>query len=70
MTGRLAGALDEVREITGAKDVDYEQIARQAVRTIGYDWADEVFNADGVPRDWVRTVEAAKLLPRPAPFAL
>ncbi len=33
---------------TGAKDVDYEQIARQAIREIGYDWADEVFNADGV----------------------
>jgi S-adenosylmethionine synthetase len=33
---------------TGAKDVDYEQIARQAIREIGYDWSDEVFNADGV----------------------
>ena len=33
---------------TGAKDVDYEEIARQAIREIGYDWTDEVFNADGV----------------------
>lgn len=33
---------------TGARDVDYEGIARQAIREIGYDWPDEVFNADGV----------------------
>ncbi len=33
---------------TGAKDVDYDAIARQAIREIGYDWADEVFNAEGV----------------------
>ncbi len=33
---------------TGAKDVDYEAIARQAIREIGYDWPDEVFNAAGV----------------------
>ncbi len=35
-------------EIKTSAQVDYEQVARQAIREIGYDWPDEVFNADGV----------------------
>ncbi len=35
-------------EIKTGAQVDYEQVARQAIREIGYDWPDEVFNADGV----------------------
>jgi S-adenosylmethionine synthetase len=35
-------------EIKTGATVDYEQVARQAIREIGYDWPDEVFNADGV----------------------
>jgi S-adenosylmethionine synthetase len=35
-------------EIKTSATVDYEQVARQAIREIGYDWPDEVFNADGV----------------------
>src|SRR5690606_14720573 len=36
------------REIKTATPPDYEKVARQAIREIGYDWPDEVFNADGV----------------------
>jgi S-adenosylmethionine synthetase len=35
-------------EITSNGDVDYEQIARQAIREIGYTDKTEAFNADGV----------------------
>jgi S-adenosylmethionine synthetase len=35
-------------EITSATDVDYEGVARQAIRDIGYTHDDEAFNADGV----------------------
>ncbi len=35
-------------EITSKTDVDYEKVARQAIREIGYTRSDEAFNADGV----------------------
>ncbi|MEX2177064.1 MAG: methionine adenosyltransferase [Gemmatimonadaceae bacterium] len=43
-----SGNLVLAGEITSAAEVDYDAVARQAIREIGYTDASEAFNADGV----------------------
>lgn len=48
-------------EITSKATVDYEKVARQAIREIGYTDADESFNADGVTVTQLLTRQAGEI---------